>query len=251
MKSHNKDKEKCAFVNESQSPNNQQRKHNRNTYEKGSQITRSTHTDGVTQSHSTTTQTYKTRENSKIDRNENSKNKVPSKSHPSSKTSNWLNRLPLIENTYLAKCEIEISQPTKRNQHDRINNDRKEQYRQKNKRTLVGQYPFITSAPHLNDQMKNILRIIVPSRKQSIHAVFLGSTSTLSGQMWKLPLYNATHTMTPEVNSIPVRICNRCGDINTALGKNTTKCSNEQNLIKIHVHKLRSNFKSISWQQAT
>ena len=41
--------------------------------------------------------------------------------------------------------------------------------------------------------------------------------------------------MTPEVNSIPVRICNRCGDINTALGKNTTKCSNEQNLIKIHV----------------
>ena len=132
----NKDKEKLAFVNESQSPNNQQRKHNRNTYEKGSQITRSTHIDGVTQSQSSTTQTYKTRENSKIDRNENSKNKVPSKSHPSSKASNWLIRLPLIENTYPAKCEIEISQPTKRNQHDRsdndrINNDRKEQYRQK------------------------------------------------------------------------------------------------------------------------
>ena len=123
LKSHNKDKEKLAFVNESQSPNNQQRKHNRNTYEKGSQITRSTHTDGVTQSHSSATQTYKTRENSKIDRNENSKNKVPSKSHPSSKASNWLNRLPLIDNTYPAKCEIEISQPTKGNQHERSDND--------------------------------------------------------------------------------------------------------------------------------
>ena len=74
LKSHNKDKKKLAFVNESQSPNNQQRKHNRNTYEKaGSQITRSTQTDGVTESHSSTTQTYKTRENSKVDRNENSK----------------------------------------------------------------------------------------------------------------------------------------------------------------------------------
>ena len=41
--------------------------------------------------------------------------------------------------------------------------------------------------------------------------------------------------MTPEVNAIPVRICNRCRDINTTLRKNTTKCSNEQNLIKIHV----------------
>ena len=41
--------------------------------------------------------------------------------------------------------------------------------------------------------------------------------------------------MTPEVNSIPVRICNRCGDINNTLGKNTKKHSNEQNLIKVHV----------------
>ena len=98
LKFHNKVKDKLAFVNESQSPNNQQRKHNRNTYEKGSKITRSTQTDGVTQSHSSTTQTYQTRENSNVDRNENSKNKMPSKSHPSSKASNWLNRLPLIEN---------------------------------------------------------------------------------------------------------------------------------------------------------
>ena len=85
---------------------------------------------------------------------------MPSKSHPSSEASNWLNRLPLIENTYPATCEIEISQPTKRNQHDRndngpINNDGKEQYRRKNKRTLVDQYPFVTLAPHFNDQMKN------------------------------------------------------------------------------------------------
>ena len=29
------------------------------------------------------------------------------------------------------------------------------EYRRKNERTLVGQYPFVKSAPHFNDQMKN------------------------------------------------------------------------------------------------
>ena len=35
--------------------------------------------------------------------------------------------------------------------------------------------------------------------------------------------------------TIPVRISNRCGEINRILGKDITKFSNEQNLVKIHM----------------